>query len=500
MNLKLPALTTLLTVMVALLAACGDGATATPQPPPTLTSAQLGEAYETALASGELAAFTEILADDFVFTQVPGPDGSEMLTVAGRSAFMVRLAGQIENNTEFTSTDLISKGGRSAGRFSLTADNLRAIGIEALTGAFEITARDGKLTNLDTVLDTGSLETLNVATSPPAPRELTVNVGAGQDTLSINAFLPSKITVRAGDTVTWALSHPGEPHTVTFLSGGSLVPLAVPIPGGAPNEFMTNTQGGIPTRRPGALVELHYGKGYFNSGFLNNRAEGPPGTPPNDSFSLIFQTPGTYEYRCLLHPQGKGIVTVLPADTSDVPSQTYVDAKAKEETSILVAQAERLKEGLTEVRSEPGPGGSTMWHVRAGGTAFDPRAELFEFLPKELTIQEGDTVIWSSISPTIHTVTFHAGLPEPLIVFAEFRDGGRAMLTPNPEVMFPFKPAGEFEGAGLWGSGLMNTRGAAGGNAFTMTFNKAGVFDYKCLVHNDLGMEGTVTVVPRERR
>ena len=339
---------------------------------------------------------------------------------------------------------------------------------------------------------------IGLALSPPPPRELKVQVGAGQDTLSINSFLPSQITVRAGDTVTWELGHPDEAHTVTFLAGGGLIPFAVPIPGGAPNDLMTNTQGSIPTRRPGALAEIHYGQGYFNSGFMTNQSQGPPGTLPNNTFSLIFQIPGTYEYRCLLHSQSKGTVTVLPADASDLPAQIYIDAKALEETSILLAQAERLKESLTEMRSELGPGDSTIWHVQVGGTAFDPRAELYEFLPKEITIEEGDTVVWSSISPTIHTVTFHPGLPEPLIVFAELREGGPTMLRPNPEAMFPFKPAGEFEGTGLWGSGLINTRGAAGGNAFTMTFNKAGVFDYKCLVHTDLGMEGTVTVVPRQ--
>jgi hypothetical protein len=109
-KVKLLVLAAFLAVTTALSVSCGNGATATPQPPATLTSAQLGEAYDGALASGDLAAFTDILADNFVFTQVPGPDGEEMLTVAGRSAFMVRLAGQIANNTVITSTDLAYEG------------------------------------------------------------------------------------------------------------------------------------------------------------------------------------------------------------------------------------------------------------------------------------------------------------------------------------------------------------------------------------------------------
>ena len=162
MKLKLLVLAAFLTVTAVLLVSCGNTATATPQPPPTLTSAQLNEAYEAALSSGDLAAFIDVLADDFVFTQVPGPDGTEMLTVTGRSAFMVWLAGQIENKTKITSTGLVYEDNKSTGKFSLTADNFRAIGIDTLTGSLETTARGGKLTRLDTVLDAVSLEMLDL--------------------------------------------------------------------------------------------------------------------------------------------------------------------------------------------------------------------------------------------------------------------------------------------------------------------------------------------------
>ena len=54
---------------------------------------------------------------------------------------------------------------------------------------------------------------------PPAePRELTILVGAGVDTVAVNAFLPSQVTIRAGDTIMWELNHPEEFHTTVFLS------------------------------------------------------------------------------------------------------------------------------------------------------------------------------------------------------------------------------------------------------------------------------------------
>ena len=501
-KLKFFPLGALVTLLLGLLAACGDGATATPQPspppPPPLTSQQLNEAYRTALASGDLAAFSEILAEDFEFTQAPGLDDTDQLTVTGRSAYMVRLGEQIKNKTEITSSDVVYEGDKSTGKFSLTAENYRDMGIDEVTGTFKAATNDGKFARFDTVLDEASVEQLEAASGPPASRELFVMVSEGQDTLSINAFLPSGITIRAWDMVTWKLSQSEEPHTVTLSSGGGFIPFPVPVPGGGPNAVMSDPQGGFATRRPGAMVEIYSGTGHFNSGFMSNRSPGND-KPPNNTFSLVFERPGTYEYRCLIHRDHRGTVIVLARDTEDVPSQDFIDAKAREQRAILLAQADRLRQDLGNARTEPGPNGSTMWHVRAGGAAFDPKAEIFEFFLPEITIEEGDTVVWSTIAPTIHTVTFHPGLPEPLIVFSEPSElGGPAMLVPNDEAMFPNKPAGEFEGTGLWGSGLISTSGSAGGNAFTMTFTKAGTYDYKCLVHSDLGMEGTITVVPRQ--
>jgi len=53
------------------------------------------------------------------------------------------------------------------------------------------------------------------AAADPAPRTLTLQVGAGQDTTGVNAFLPAAVRVRVGDTVTWNLAS-DEIHTVSF--------------------------------------------------------------------------------------------------------------------------------------------------------------------------------------------------------------------------------------------------------------------------------------------
>ncbi|MDA1270771.1 MAG: hypothetical protein O3A93_05885 [Chloroflexi bacterium] len=91
-------------------------------------------------------------------------------------------------------------------------------------------------------------------TPPPATgaRELNLLAGAGEGTVLLNAFLARNITVRVGDTVTWGLGHPGEPHTVTFLAGTPRPPDVVPIEGRNPTDVQLNPAVAFPTRAPGA--------------------------------------------------------------------------------------------------------------------------------------------------------------------------------------------------------------------------------------------------------
>ena len=119
-----------------------------------------------------MAAVNDILSDDFNFTQVPGPGGTERLTVTGKSAYLVRLAGEIVNNTVLTLTDRNVQGDTETGKFSVTADNYKAIGVDAVSGTFTATSRDGNLVSLDLVLDNESLAKLGAATAPPSAEQV----------------------------------------------------------------------------------------------------------------------------------------------------------------------------------------------------------------------------------------------------------------------------------------------------------------------------------------
>src|SRR3954462_7491030 len=94
----------------------------------------------------------------------------------------------------------------------------------------------------------------------PAPQEIVVSAGAGQDVIAVNAFFPEKVHIRVGDTLTWKIGS-DEPHTASFLTEEGVPPDPVPIPGGGPTDIMLNPVGFFSTRAPDAPVESYDGTG-----------------------------------------------------------------------------------------------------------------------------------------------------------------------------------------------------------------------------------------------
>ena len=100
-------------------------------------------------------------------------------------------------------------------------------------------------------------------------------------------------------TVVFTVADPFEIHTVTFLSGE------------APPDFIVpqgEAENGPPTLVIPANVAgpeggpVYSGQGYFNSGILGD----------GQSYVLSFDTPGSYQYQCLIHDNMKGTITVTP--------------------------------------------------------------------------------------------------------------------------------------------------------------------------------------------
>jgi plastocyanin len=143
----------------------------------------------------------------------------------------------------------------------------------------------------------------------PGPNGTTiyeVNLGYGDGLMSWMRFSPADLTIHAGDTVEWKAVDVEAPHTVTFTSGGQEPELVLTEPQQAgPPKLVANPEVLNP-----AGGSTYSGQGYFNSGFIWGTQAPFPGPR---TYSLTFDTPGTYPYICVLHdPLGMvGQITVL---------------------------------------------------------------------------------------------------------------------------------------------------------------------------------------------
>lgn len=109
-----------------------------------------------------------------------------------------------------------------------------------------------------------------------------------------NWYSPKKITVAAGDAVTWK-NEDTEPHTVTSGLGAGI------------QSVQTNEKG-----KP---------DGIFDSGLFK----------PGESWSRKFYNPGTYNYFCTLHPWMEAVIVVNPIQTSEIPSYPVDESGSKQD-------------------------------------------------------------------------------------------------------------------------------------------------------------------------
>ena len=125
---------------------------------------------------------------------------------------------------------------------------------------------------------------------------------------------------------------------------------------------------------------------------------------------------------------------------------------------------------------------SVVWQAAVGASSKDEAVQVNAFLPRDITVDAGDTLQWNLRSGEFHTVTFlSGGTPPPLII----APGGVPQINPVAAA-----PAGgnTYDGTGFVNSGLL----AAPGATFSLQFTKAGSYPFLCLIH--AGMAGVVHV------
>jgi plastocyanin len=303
----------------------------------------------------------------------------------------------------------------------------------------------------------------------------TIVAGAqsGDASVQVNQFIPAVTTVNAGDTITWSFNSSAF-HTVTFLSGAPRPPYLEPAEEGLAIHPLAAEPAGIAT---------YDGAGIRSSGLLNR----------GNRYSLTFTQPGRFEYVCLVHPDMRAEIAVTalgqPAD-----SPAGVEAQlAPQVTTALAGRALPLAVDFATVGSAVTVLGERAVTVSAG--VGDGPVALMRFLPSNITVHVNDLVAWLNHDPSEpHTVTFLAGSPKPEVLLAEPRPNGGLRWLLNPRVL-QLQGVGVFEGSQYTSSGLLR-RDESGANAYTLRFTRPGVYQYGCLLHDVIGMVGTVTVVP----
>jgi plastocyanin len=142
---------------------------------------------------------------------------------------------------------------------------------------------------------------------PPAN---TVSVGsAGPGGAEDFAMFPATLTVKAGTVVTFTMSRDTrEVHTVTFGSPAYLAKLTTGL---LTDPLLTQQDlypSDLPALGPIVVSPAAHGNGFANLGGLDQDSTTP--LPP--SGKMVFPTPGTYYYACLIHPFMRGTIIVTP--------------------------------------------------------------------------------------------------------------------------------------------------------------------------------------------
>lgn len=360
-------------------------------------------------------------------------------------------------------------------------------------------------------------------------------------------YFPRTIGAHPGDTVVFRQEWTGEPHTVTF---GTLVDRALDATDALEEEFakyedvpeeavpedviadlerrydestkivptFTAYPGG--TASQNAALPCYLSRGsppadedeackrsqrrqpafngkqtYYSSGFI------PPEGPSGNTYRVELADdiePGTYRYMCTIHfPEMQGALEVR-APGAELPSQTEVNATAREEIEKL---AEPLRKAYTAARQGRAETAGSRLPLPLGGyhAAEEYTVALLEFVPRVITARVNEPVTWTMTGA--HTVSFD--VPRYLPIYFVDDDGTvrrnrvvdrAAGGSPRPPpVDFVSEPmridGGTWDGSGFFSSGLLGSDPFA---TYTLRVSKPGRYKYACLIHPK--MVGTLVV------
>jgi plastocyanin len=312
---------------------------------------------------------------------------------------------------------------------------------------------------------------------------------------TLNQFLPGKVTIVAGDSITFSSA---TFHTVSYAPKPP--PLLLPDPAKAKYSGF-NDAAGNPFWFNGQPKLIYNGEAFgpygpktvsgstpTSSGALSPTGNGPNAKPA--TFTYTFPKAGTYKLFCSVHPGMTATVKVEAAGSKAPLSPTQVSAQALADTNAAWAQAKALAAAQKPPANEVNAG--------VGG-----KTTLLAYFPNNLEVKAGTTVTFVNKSPTeLHNVVFGPkkyiqGLQKTTDLFPT---GPNAPNQVAPVLALGSEPKGGYSYDGSnHGNGFLSTPVAAGDRklglpvAARVTFTKPGTYKYFCWIHGpDMG--GTITV------
>ncbi|MEO6806677.1 MAG: plastocyanin/azurin family copper-binding protein [Edaphobacter sp.] len=336
-----------------------------------------------------------------------------------------------------------------------------------------------KFANSTLVVVALSLVSLSLTFPRTAEAQQNWKAGLGAQSKDLSkqaiAFLPNELWIHAGDSITWT-SAAGDIHTVSFFIAGQPY-----------NDFNT----GCPGFTPNPSI------------FDGSKCVSAPPLVAGQSFTVKFPKAGNYKLLCLVHPHMTGVIHVLAANAALPHDQYFYNEQAEKQTRALLSDADNDREHHSHEQMEDMLS-ARVWHgngVAAGIGEINATAAGFQslsvvrFLHGTIEIHAGETVEWSVLDPAEpHTITFgvepaNPGPPSANVSFDA--DGGRHATLNAP---------GDSTHSGIIGAVPMDQAGVPQSPpsipVFRVTFVKPGTYNYKCALHDNLGMVGKVVVLP----
>ncbi len=303
--------------------------------------------------------------------------------------------------------------------------------------------------------------------------------------IAYNTLYPSKVTISKGDKVQFAIVGF---HTATFVGKGQKLPPFI----GASSTLNppTNDPAGQPYWWGGTtpLLQLN-GAAFAPAGgkVVNGSKTVSSGVLPGNApkFTVSFPKTGTYQIRCIIHPNMKGTVKVVEKSGDTAAKRT---ARAKQEKT---AQTNTVNALVKKADKASGP----VVAISPG----TKQAQKFSFEPANKKVAPGTTVTFNMAGGNeVHTVSFGPAAFVNQVAKTTFQGqgvdlAGEGVYASDPPAAGVPSLTPTSHGNGFLNSGVLADKGVGPlPRSFKVTFGTPGTYQYICLVHPE--MKGTVTV------